>query len=506
MAKKTISKYILKVGGSKIKVSIVKETEHFVPRYVLDIPKLEPGTLAFLQDVRDKLIEKIPIKLEDMREPDSFRELKITIEKESKKMIKKGLPNSSEDIINFSSIFVINEMIGLGNIEFLLEDENLEEIVINTSKEPVMVYHKELGWLETNIFVDEENQIKNYSSIIGRRVGRQINVLNPLMDANLWTGDRVNSTLFPISSKGNTLTIRKFRKKPWTITDFILNNTIDKKTSAFIWLCVQYEMSIIIAGGTATGKTSFLNCILPFAPPDQRIISIEETRELNLPKFLHWIPLIVREPNLEGKGEVKMLDLLINSLRMRPDRIIVGEVRRQAEAEVLFEALNTGHSVYSTLHANTAEEAFRRLKSPPINLQEDIIRSLPLFSVMFRQRRKNVRRIFEVTEVIPEEKIKLKNLFSWDAKKDNIKKSNDSKRILEDITKFTGLSKEKIKKDILEKEKVLDWMVKNKVNTINSVGKVMSEYYTDKEKLLKQIKQKNSKNIILGDYVSDLED
>ncbi len=505
MAKKILSKYVLGLKHHKVNVVIEKNPEEFVPRYKLNIPELEPATLAFLEDVRDKLIEKIPIKLEDIRDPDSFKDLKRTITKQAREIIKEGLPDSSKEAVEFSSIFVTNEMVGLGNIEFLLEDENLEEIVINTSKEPIWVYHKEFGWLKTNVFIDDEEQIKNYSSIIGRRVGRQINVLDPLMDAHLWTGDRVNSTLFPVSSKGNTITIRKFRKKPWTITDFINNNTLDKKTAAFIWLCMQYELSVIVAGGTATGKTSLLNCILAFAPPDQRIISIEETRELNLPKFLHWLPMIIREPNPEGKGEVTMLDLLVNSLRMRPDRIVVGEVRRQPEAEVLFEALNTGHSVYSTLHANTAEEAFRRLTSPPINLPEDIIRSLPLFAIMFRQRRKNVRRLFELTEIIPEEKIKLKNLFAWNAKKDKVEEQESSERILKDMERFTGLTKEEIKKDISEKEKILDWMVKLNINTINTVGKVMSEYYSDKEKLLKDIKAKKGEEIILGKYISELE-
>ncbi len=505
MAKKILSKYILDVEYSKVSVIIERDSEDFVPKYKLNIPELEQATIAFLENIRNELIEKIPIKLEDIRDPDSFKDLKRTIIKEAKELIKKGLPDSPESAVNFSSIFLTNEMIGLGNIEFLLEDEHLEEIVINTSKEPIWVYHKEHGWLKTNIFVDDEEQIKNYSSIIGRRVGRQINVLDPLMDAHLWTGDRVNSTLFPISSKGNTITIRKFRKKPWTITDFIKNKTIDEKTAAFLWLCMQYELSIIVGGGTATGKTSLLNCILAFSPPDQRIVSIEETRELNLPKFLHWLPMVIREPNPEGKGEVTMLDLLVNSLRMRPDRIVVGEVRRQPEAEVLFEALNTGHSVYSTLHANTAEEAFRRLTSPPINLPEDIIRSLPLFAIMFRQRRKNVRKLFEVTEIVPEEKIELKNLFEWNAKKDSIQKKESSGRILKDMERFTGLTKEEIKKDISEKEEILKWMVKFNVNTINTVGKVMSEYYSDKKKLLKDIKRKRSNEIILEKYISELE-
>ena len=157
----------------------------------------------------------------------------------------------------------------------------------------------------------------------------------------------------PISVEGNTMTIRKFASKPWTVTDLINTQTISLDAASLIWMGIQYELSTLIAGGTATGKTSMLNAIANFFPPNQRIISIEDTREIQLPSFLHWIPMVTRLPNPEGKGEVSMLDLLVNSLRMRPDRILVGEIRRKREAEVLFEAIHTGHSVYATVHANS---------------------------------------------------------------------------------------------------------------------------------------------------------
>ena len=497
--------YTIDLGRVRIAVTIAKQTDKFVPSYILKLPRMEHATLAFLEDVRDKLITKIPIRLESMRDPDEFEKLKNQIAEEASLMVRKNLASASQEVIDYSSMFLVNEMVGLGNVEFLLADDNLEEVVINNSKEPIWVYHKKKGWLLTNLVVDDEEQIKNYAAIIGRRIGRQITVLDPLMDAHLLSGDRVNSTLFPVSSKGNTLTIRMFRRKPWTITDMIQNNTLDYESAAFLWTCFQYEMSIIIAGGTATGKTSLLNTLLPFVPPNQRIISIEETRELNLPQFLHWLPMVTREANPEGKGEIKMLDLMINSLRMRPDRIVVGEVRRQPEAEVLFEALNTGHSVYSTLHANTAEEAFRRLTSPPINLPKDLIRSLPIFAVMFRQRQKNIRRLFEISEVISGEKIEINPVYKWDARKDKIETGNESKRIIDDLKLFTGMSKEEIKKDWAEKIDVLKWLVKNNINTINTVGKVISEYYSDKQRLFKNMKDSKGVNLVLDAFFTELE-
>jgi flagellar protein FlaI len=503
MLSKIVKNYKITLNKVAVGVSILKEPDKYVQTYLLKLPEIGSATLAFLEEVRDKLITAIPIKIENLRNPSSFGRIKNEILEKAEELIKEGLPSISEESVRYASLFLANEMIGLGNIEFLLDDPNLEEIVINNSREPVWVYHKKEGWLITNVVVNNEEQIKNYASIIGRRIGKQITTLEPLMDAHLLTGDRVNATIFPISTKGNTITIRKFRRKPWTITDFIENKTIDYETAALVWLCVQYELSVIIGGGTASGKTSFLNTILPFVPPNQRIVSIEETRELNLPKFLHWVPLTTREPNPEGKGEVNMLDLLINSLRMRPDRIVVGEVRRQPEAEVLFEALNTGHSVYSTLHANTAEEAFRRLTSPPINLPKDLIKSLPLFAIMFRQRRKNIRRLFELTEV-GDKDAKLNELYKWNPKEDMQIKVGNSKRLVSDLTMFTGMTREDMDRDIQEKIDILKWMVKNRINTIDTVGKAVSEYYSNKKKFLKNVKSQNGVKAILGDFYSEL--
>jgi flagellar protein FlaI len=268
---------------------------------------------------------------------------------------------------------------------------------------------------------------------------------------------------------------------------------------------MQYEMSMIISGGTASGKTTLLNVMMPFIPPNERIISIEDTRELNLPEFLHWVPLTTREPNPEGKGEVNMLDLLINSLRMRPDRLVVGEIRRQAEAEVLFEALNTGHSVYSTLHANTADEAFRRLVSPPINLPEPLVLSLPLLAVMFRHRKLKIRRVFEVAELInANSKANIHDTYHWDAKQDKAMKVADSIRTLSEINMFTGMTYKEINDDMKEKEDILKWLVKNKINTVNTVGMAISEYYTNKDTFLKTMNQNQDVEKILGKFISEL--
>ena len=311
--------------------------------------------------------------------------------------------------------------------------------------------------------------------MIGRDVNKEITLLNPLMDAHLLTGDRINATLEPISANGNTITIRKFASEPWTITDFIRNGTFGYLSAAIIWLCVQHELPILLTGGTGSGKTSTLNVISSFLPPNQRIISIEDTRELQLPRTLHWVPLETRLPNPEGKGGVTMLDLIINSLRMRPDRILIGEIRRKKEAEVLFEAMHTGHSVYGTFHANNANETITRLTNPPIDIPKLVIPALAAIMVMNRNRRTNKRRMLQFAEVLPNGNPNV--VLELDVVTDKIQKKSDLKVINKTLKLFTGMTNENIAEDLRKKEHILKWMVQQNIRDLDRIGMIMSRYY-----------------------------
>ena len=286
---------------------------------------------------------------------------------------------------------------------------------------------------------------------------------------------------------------------PWTVTDFIKNKTVTSQIFALIWLAIQYEMNIIISGGTGSGKTSLLNVCLPFMPPNNRIISIEDTRELQAPEFLYWAPLVTRLPNPEGKGQITMLDLLVNSLRMRPDRIILGEIRRQKEAEVLFEAMHTGHSVYSTLHANSISETISRLTNPPISVPSNLLEEVNLNLVMFRDRRNGIRRLYQLGEFLVEgEKgvVKPNILYRWKPTTDEIVKHSDSIKFFEELNRHTGMNQNEINKDLQEKKTILDFMVKHNIRKIEEVGKIMKEFYINKDNLLKSVKKGDKRGII----------
>ncbi len=499
MAKKKASSEPKKAGGLKIretytvmaddveaKVMIAESPAEYVPLYILERPVLDIATKAILNAIREELIKLVEISTKEFVDPSALEAVKLRFKKKAMDLIERYLPTLGDREKRILAGNLIHEMLGLEDLEFLISDHGLEEIVVNSAKEPVWVYHKKYGWLKTNLVVGSEEKIYNYAAAIGRRVGRQITNLHPLMDAHLPTGDRVNATLFPISTHGNTLTIRKFSRSPWTIIHMIETNTLSKEIAALLWMAVQYEMNLIVAGGTASGKTSMLSTLMPFIPPNQRIISIEDTREINLPKFLHWVPFSSREANPEGKGAVTMLDLLVNSLRMRPDRIVVGEIRRKEEAEVMFEAIRTGHSAYATFHGDRAEEVYKRLTNPPMSLPPSVLSALHLIMVQFRHRRLGVRRTLELVEIVPgDREIGLNVLYRWNPRSDVFDKMNSSSRLRREIELHTGMSEREIEEDIRRKITILEWLMNHKIKTVNTIGKIMAEYYIDEASIFR---------------------
>lgn len=489
-------KYEVEADGVKVDVKIMGG-KGVTNRYEVIVPELSKPTLALVEEIKHELVTAVSISAAEILDPKIMDSLKQKFNEKACELLKEKLPGIKEETNKFLSGVLMHEMLGFGKMEFLLNDGNLEEIVINSAKEPVRVYHKRYGWLETNIMIETEEKIQNFSNMIARRIGRQITVLNPLLDAHLITGDRANAVFYPISNKGNTITIRKFARDPWTVTDLIVNKTSDSNIFSLIWLAIQYEMNILISGGTGSGKTSFLNVCMPFMPPNHRIISMEDTRELQLPKFLYWCPLTTRQPNPEGKGEVTMLDLLVNSLRMRPDRIILGEMRRKREAEVLFEAMHTGHSVYATVHADSINETIQRLVNPPIEVPANLLGAVNLNVVMFRDRRRGIRRTYQIGEFIASEEsgkaiVKPNIIYRWKPSTDSIVQHSPSLRLFEDLSRHTGLSQAEINNDIKTKKRILDYLVKNKVRCLEEVGKVMDRYYLDPDFVADAV-NKNSK-------------
>jgi len=484
---KILEKYVLVSDQVHFDVKIV-DTGDFVPHYLVAMPRIDFVTRALLDETKRSLIGEVKIESKDVFESSKFQKLKVKFESRAKDKLRNVLKKSSDEYVATLSRILVNEMLGLGDIEYLLLDDNVEEIVVNNSKEPVWCYHKVRGWLKTNIILPTEDLINNYAARVARDVGREITHLTPLLDAHLATGDRVNATLFPISTAGNTMTIRRFSRTPWSAIHLMdpKVKTINPEIGAFIWMALEFEMSILVAGGTASGKTSMLNAIMPFMPANQRIISIEDTRELNLPEYLHWLPMTTRPPNPEGEGGITMLDLLQNSLRMRPDRIIVGEVRAKREAEVLFEAMHTGHSVYSTFHAERAQEVVDRITTPPMDIPGTVMKSLHLIIIQYRNRRTGQRRTFEICEIVKDESEHptLNTLYKWEPRSDSINKMYPSIRVKDELALFTGMTEKEIDENMADKKTILEWMRDSGIKDVNSVGRVITEYYLNKDMIV----------------------
>ncbi len=495
---KLIDSYTLITDKVPVSVNIWDCPNESIPIYHIKFPNIGLGTQAFLNSLKEEITRGIPLRNELMTDPKIAKKIKLDYYKKLKSSIAEKLPDISKEKLELFSGITLHKMHGLGDLEIILGDNLLEEVTINGSKEPISIYHKKHGWCKTILYPENEEEIYNISALIGRNIGKDITNLNPIMDAHLLTGDRVASTLFPISTSGNTITIRRFARTPWTITHFISPeyNTMTSEMAAILWQAMQYELNIIVAGGTASGKTSVLNTLSSFIPPTQRIISVEDTREISLPKPLHWnwVPMSSRTSNIEGQGEISMLDLIIASLRMRPDRMIVGEIRKQEQAQALFEAMHTGHSIYSTMHADTAQQVKRRLTEPPMNIPLVEVSSLHLILVQYRDRRKGIRRTMELTEVMPAtgetSKLELNTLYRWLPRKDQFEKVNSPIRIIDELNLHTGMTVKEINDDLNQKVSILNWLKKEKVYNIDDLGNILKTYYKEPDKLIKAVNNK----------------
>jgi flagellar protein FlaI len=456
--------------------------------YTISLVELSQPTRIFLDEIKEELLRSVPAEQSDVSDVEKLAKIKSDFSRKIEKYLETYHlgPETSELLTGM----LLHIMFGLGELDMLTQDDSLEEIAVINSKQPIGIYHRKFGWLKTNMYMPDEDAIFNYSSQIARRVGRQIAVLTPILDARLETGDRVNATLAPISAHGNTITIRKFAKDPWTVINLITDqsHTMTTEMAGMLWQAIHYEMNVLVAGGTASGKTSALNALLAFIPPNQRILTIEDTRELVLPSFQwNWIPMLTRNSNAEGLGEVSMLDLMVSALRMRPDRIVLGEMRRQKEAEVLFEAMHTGHSVYSTLHADTSNQVIRRLTNPPIDMPPSEIEALHLVIVQYRDRRRNLRRTLEICEMTSgagNDELSANIIYRWRPRTDTFEKVGEPTKYYKELNLHTGMTKDEIVSDIKNRAMILSWMLKNKMYSLEAVGKVMSIYYADPKSVI----------------------
>jgi flagellar protein FlaI len=384
--------------------------------------------------------------------------------------------------------YLFRDFIGLNEIEPIIRDYYIEDIECNGVNTPIYVVHRIYRNMRTNVIYKEVEELASFVEKLAQKCGRYISYANPLLDGTLPDGSRVNATYTKdITSRGPTFTIRKFTKVPWTPTQLVAMRTISPEMLAYFWMLTQYKSNIMIAGGTASGKTTLLNAIAFFIPPEARVVSIEDTRELNLPRE-NWIPSVARTAmGTQKVGEVDLFDLLKNSFRQNPEYVIVGEVRGK-EAFVLFQGMASGHASISTMHADSVETIIKRLQTPPIELSPTLINTLDAVAIMShaivnKQETRKLRKISEIINVAQDGTAETNSPFMWNPADDKFYYKKDS-RVFEKISIRYGIPTQELYKEFDRRIKLISAMVERKVFGFDEFQKEINEYYKNPEAVL----------------------
>ena len=408
--------------------------------------------------------------------------------------------------------YIYRDSIGLNKIEPLLNDYFIEDIECNGKEFSLYVVHRKFENIRTNIIYKDNQELMDFVEKLAQKSNKYISYAKPLLDGTLPDGSRVNATYTDdVTTRGPTFTIRKFTKDPWTPTQLIEFGTTSAEVFSYLWLAIENKLNIMVIGETASGKTTFLNSIVHFIPPEARICSIEDTREINIAHD-NWLPAVTRMgmgmQNSEGVsyGEITLFDLLRESFRQNPDYVIVGEIRGK-EAYVLFQGMASGHPSFGTFHAGNVDTLVKRLQTPPINLPASLVESLNIVCVAshIKTRDKNTRRIREISEIKNVSKsgeVQYNNIFEWNPSNDNVVRSGKS-YVFENISMITGMGIETLEIEFKRRTRLLKYLVKLKIFDFKSMNKVVNNYYQDPKATLKKYedeayeldKQKKAENL-----------
>jgi len=473
-------------------VKIVKDVNTLEKCYRLLEPILSEEEAKNLRILYEILMHELDIELYEI----NTEEARTKLRKKIDEIIEEGgfqLKNDSKIKLIY---YIERDTIGYGKIDGLMRDPNIEDISCDGPKIPIYLYHRKYGSLKTNIVFKDEEELSSFVIKLAQKCGKYISIAEPMLDGTLPDGSRVQATLgTEVTARGSTFTIRKFRADPFTPPDLIELGTMSPEMVAYFWLVVEHGLSAIFAGGTGAGKTTTLNAMALFIPREAKIVSIEETREINLP-HPNWIPGVTRSGFGEivadkMVGEIDMYDLLKAALRQRPEYIIVGEIRGR-EAYVLFQAMATGHTTYSTMHADSPQSLIHRLESKPMNVPRIMIQSLDFicFHSVVRMKNKRIRKITRLIEIIDidplTKEIITNEVFSWDPVTDTFRYSGRS-YILEKIRSNLGISKDEIMKELNRRIKLVDWLIRKDRISFRESAQIIEEYRERPDELLERI-------------------
>ncbi|QQG39590.1 MAG: type II/IV secretion system ATPase subunit [Candidatus Aenigmatarchaeota archaeon] len=461
--------------------------------YAVVEPQLSKEDAVVLKRIKDTLQERLDVSFTKVTSTEAERYLEQKID-EVIRVLEANPDPAKKAILVY---YIKRDFIGLGKIEPLMHDPYIEDISCDGTGIPIFIYHRNprIGSVPTNIVFEDRDELDSFVFRLAQKAGRSVSMAEPLVDAALPDGSRLQATLSTdIARRGSNFTIRKFTEQPLTPTDFIDFGTCDSLMMAYFWYCIEHGKSILVSGGTATGKTTFLNVLSLFIRPEMKIVSIEDTPELKL-THPHWVPEVAREAissmGEKEYGKVDLFDLLKSSLRQRPDYIIVGEVRGQ-EAYVLFQQIATGHTGLSTIHAEDMEKLMDRLVTAPINLSPSLIETLDMVVFLKREKKKHgyARRVASVYEIAGFDRDKnvpvAHEAFAWEPKTDTFVSAKGS-YILKRLSEQTGVREDDIKNEVGNRAKVLEWMRARKITDYRDVSKIISVYYASPEAVMQRV-------------------
>ncbi len=464
-----------------VHVAIVQTPTTGEFKYILDELQLD----SLEQSVYDRILE---ILLAEIRSPkEEILDTRGFFDREARKIVNKyrislgWLPEVSWSKILYHAE---RDLVGYGRIDPLMRDPNIEDISCDGVNKPVYVWHRKYENLETNLMFKKDEEVDDAVVKLVHMAGKHVSSAFPIVDASLPGKHRLAVCYRrEVTPFGTAFSIRKFREDPYSIIDLINLGTFSEEMAAYFWTCLENRVSVVVLGGTAAGKTTALNALACLIRPGSKIITIEETAELNLPHE-NWVSLIARRSYGLGEnlsGEVTLFDLVKTAMRHRPDVLIVGEIRGK-EAYVLFQALATGHGGMCTLHADSIDSAVKRLTSKPMNIAPAYI---PLMNIVASVQRvhlpeegelKAYRRIISVDEVTDYEDYR--NTFRWRPARDNFNSSIKKGVILPAISERMGISMEDLMEEIEHRKNVLQWMRERNTRSYKDVAAIITEYYS----------------------------
>ncbi len=489
--------------ASEVEFIVVEEDRAFIrvffdertSQHIYEViePQLMPHESRLRDFIRDTLVRTLDARSHDGRDPsEALREAVDEIIVDHDVML---------DLISKERILyhLTRDFLGYGPIDVMMRDGMLEDVSCNGPELPVYVFHRKYESIKSSVTFRDETDLDRFVIGLAQRSGKHISIADPVLDATLPDGSRLQATLSrEVTSRGSSFTIRKFRADPLTPPDLINYRTLDVPMAAYFWLLMEEGRSMIYAGGTASGKTTSLNAWCQFIPPEKKIVSIEDTREVNI---LHenWIAGVTRsgfgQETASGKmaGAVDMYRLLEAALRQRPEYLLVGEVRGK-EALTLFQAMATGHAVYSTMHADSVRSAVYRLENPPIHVPRLMLQTLDVMCIQTQVRvgGKMVRRLKEVVEFVgfdPDTDDLLTNtVFNWDQVSDRHVFTGHS-NIFDEIQAKKGWTTEEMLDEWYRRITTLSWMMANNVREFERVAAILQEYYRRPDRLLAKIEE-----------------